>query len=57
VLKDNKISEDLVQKAARFAAEDCNPVQDLRGSEEYKRAMVKELVIRMVRRALERAGK
>lgn len=56
-LKDKKISDDLVQMAARFAAEDCSPSPDLRGSEEYKRAMVKELVIRMIRRAMERAGK
>lgn len=41
--------------AAQYAAEDCSPSPDLRGSEEYKRAMVKELTKRMIRKAMERA--
>ncbi len=41
--------------AAQFASEDCNPSADLRGSEEYKRAMVAVLVKRMVLKAAERA--
>jgi carbon-monoxide dehydrogenase medium subunit len=56
-LKGKKITDQLIQTAAQYAAEDCSPSPDLRGSEEYKRAMVKELVIRMIRLAMERAGK
>lgn len=56
ILKGKRISNDLIQKAADMAAQDCSPSTDLRGSSEYKRAMVKELVIRMMHRALERAG-
>jgi aerobic carbon-monoxide dehydrogenase medium subunit len=41
--------------AAQYASEDCNPSADLRGSEEYKRAMVAVLVKRMVLKAAERA--
>jgi len=37
-----------------LAAEDCSPSADLRGSEEYKRAMVAVLVKRMIRKAVER---
>jgi aerobic carbon-monoxide dehydrogenase medium subunit len=40
--------------AAQMAAEDCSPSTDLRGSEEYKRAMVAVLVKRMINKAVER---
>jgi aerobic carbon-monoxide dehydrogenase medium subunit len=55
VLKGNKITEAMIEQAALFAAQDCNPSQDLRGDEEYKRAMVKALVKRMIVKALDRA--
>ena len=45
----------LIEQAALFAAQDCNPSQDLRGDEEYKRAMVKVLVKRMIHKAIGRA--
>jgi carbon-monoxide dehydrogenase medium subunit len=54
-LKGQKISDDLIDQAAQFAAEDCSPSEDLRGDEEFKRAMVKALVKRMIHRALDRA--
>ena len=41
--------------AAKFASEDCNPSSDLRGSVEYKRAMVAVLLKRMVAKAFERS--
>ncbi|MFI5155487.1 MAG: FAD binding domain-containing protein [Chitinophagales bacterium] len=41
--------------AAKFASEDCSPSADLRGSEEYKRAMVAVLLKRMVAKAFERS--
>ncbi|MDH4296859.1 MAG: xanthine dehydrogenase family protein subunit M [Cyclobacteriaceae bacterium] len=55
VLKGNKITDALIEQAAQFAAEDCNPSADLRGDEEYKRAMVKVLVKRIIHKAIDRA--
>jgi aerobic carbon-monoxide dehydrogenase medium subunit len=55
VLKGNKITDALIEQAALFAAQDCNPSPDLRGDEEYKRAMVKALVKRVIAKALGRA--
>ncbi|HEY5689819.1 MAG TPA: xanthine dehydrogenase family protein subunit M [Cyclobacteriaceae bacterium] len=53
-LKGKKITEELIESAAQYAAQDCSPSEDLRGSEEFKRAMVKALVKRVIHRALER---
>lgn len=50
------ITEASVAEAAQYASEDCSPSSDLRGSEEYKRAMVAVLVKRMIHKAVERAG-
>jgi aerobic carbon-monoxide dehydrogenase medium subunit len=55
VLFGQKLSEDLIAEAALYASEDCSPSSDLRGSEEYKRAMVGVLVKRMIHKAVERA--
>jgi carbon-monoxide dehydrogenase medium subunit len=49
------INDETIAEAAKFAAEDCNPSSDLRGSEEYKRAMIAVLIKRMVIKAAERA--
>ena len=51
------LSEDLIVQAGQLASEDCSPSADLRGSEEYKRAMVAVLVKRMIHKAAERARK
>jgi len=56
LLKGKALTDALVEEAAQYASEDCSPSSDLRGSEEYKRAMVKELLIRMIRRAMQRTG-
>lgn len=50
------ITEASIAEAAQYASEDCSPSSDLRGSEEYKRAMVAVLVKRMIHKAVERAG-
>lgn len=42
-------------EAGRLAAEDANPTADLRGSEDYKRAMVKVYTQRALAAAVERA--
>jgi aerobic carbon-monoxide dehydrogenase medium subunit len=54
-LKGMPLTEENIAVAAQYASEDCSPSTDLRGSEEYKRAMVAVLVKRMIRKAMERA--
>lgn len=44
-----------ITQAAQFAQEDCAPAADLRGSEEYKRNLVRVLTLRAINKALERA--
>jgi carbon-monoxide dehydrogenase medium subunit len=48
-------SEETFAEAARLAAEDSDPVSDLRGPAEYKRHLARELTHRALRRAAERA--
>jgi carbon-monoxide dehydrogenase medium subunit len=55
VLKGKPLTEENIALAAQYASEDCSPSADLRGSEEYKRAMVGVLVKRMIHKAVERA--
>lgn len=49
-----KLTEETIAAAAQAASEDCNPSTDLRGSEEYKRSMVRVLVKRMINKASDR---
>ena len=55
LLQGQSLSEELIQEAAAAASRDCNPTADLRGDEEYKRAMVGVLTKRTITKALERA--
>jgi carbon-monoxide dehydrogenase medium subunit len=48
-------SEETFAEAAGLAAEDCDPIGDLRGPAEYKRHLARELTLRALRRAAERA--
>jgi aerobic carbon-monoxide dehydrogenase medium subunit len=48
-------SEEAFAEAARLAAEDSDPVSDLRGPAAYKRHLARELTERALRRAAERA--
>ncbi len=50
------LTEASINEAAQYAAEDCNPSSDLRGSEEYKRSIVATLVKRMIHQAVNRAN-
>lgn len=54
-LTGNRLTDETIEEAARYASEDCSPSSDLRGSEEYKRHLVAVLVKRMIRKAVERA--
>jgi aerobic carbon-monoxide dehydrogenase medium subunit len=54
-LRGNIPDEQAKRLAAQYAQEDCEPNGDLRGSEEYKRNLVRVLTLRAIDRALERA--
>jgi carbon-monoxide dehydrogenase medium subunit len=56
-LRGKALDEANITQAAQFASEEAQPSSDLRGPEEYKRALVKELTRRALTRAYERAGK
>jgi carbon-monoxide dehydrogenase medium subunit len=51
-----KLDEAAIAHAAELAAGEAQPSSDLRGPEEYKRGLVKELTRRALIRARERAG-
>ena len=55
-LRGGSLDEDALRAAAALAAAASDPAADLRGSEEYKRDMVRVLTLRALRRAIERAG-
>ena len=50
-----KVTDDVIEQAAQFASEDCNPSSDLRGDEDYKRRIIKALTKKMIVKAKERA--
>ena len=49
------VSSELAAAAGKIAAQECKPTDDLRGSEQYKRAIVGTLVKRAAMKAYERA--
>ena len=51
-----RLDDETVREAARLASEAAEPIADLRGSEEYKRDMVRVLAGRALRLALERVS-
>jgi carbon-monoxide dehydrogenase medium subunit len=54
-LKGKAPSEENLRQAAALAAEAAQPVADARGSEEYKRSLVKTYTVRALRLAVQRA--
>ncbi len=48
-----KLTPELAQEAGSAASQECSPTSDLRGSEEYKRAIVRTLVKRAAGKAYE----
>jgi carbon-monoxide dehydrogenase medium subunit len=56
-LKGKSLDEMSIKQAARIAAEDAQPSSDLRGPASYKTSMVRELTIRALVRARERASR
>jgi len=55
LLVGKKLVLELAEEAASIASQECSPTSDLRGSEQYKRAIVRTLVKRALAKAYERA--
>lgn len=55
LLTGQKLSPERVEEAGTLASLECSPTSDLRGSDQYKRAIVRTLVKRAASRAYERA--
>lgn len=56
ILDGRKPDAELYRRAGEQAAEECDPPEDARGPIEYKRDLVKVLVVRALEKAVERAG-
>jgi carbon-monoxide dehydrogenase medium subunit len=54
LLPGKKLTLELAEQAGSMAAQECSPASDLRGSEKYKRAIVRTLVKRAAAKAYER---
>jgi len=52
ILNGKTIEENLIEKAARAAAEAAKPISDIRSSAEYRKEMVKVLVTRAIRQVI-----
>jgi carbon-monoxide dehydrogenase medium subunit len=50
-----RLDEEVIREAARLAAAAADPTSDLRGTADYKRAMVRTLTARALRKAAQRA--
>jgi carbon-monoxide dehydrogenase medium subunit len=50
-----KLTDELIADAGAMASQECSPMSDLRGSEQYKRAIVRTLVKRAVTAAYDKA--
>jgi carbon-monoxide dehydrogenase medium subunit len=55
LLMGKKLTAELAEQAGSTASQECSPTSDLRGSEQYKRAIVRTLVKRAAGKAFERA--
>ena len=55
LLSGKKLTPELAEQAGSIASTECSPTSDLRGSELYKRAIVRTLVKRAAAKAYERA--
>ena len=53
VLRGKKISDDLLQKAGQTAVEEASPIDDVRSSADYRRKIIKVLVVRAIKEAVE----
>jgi carbon-monoxide dehydrogenase medium subunit len=56
-LAGKSLDESTIKEAAELAASESQPIDDIRGSAEYKRDLVRVLTARALKRAIERAKK
>ncbi|HZR46002.1 MAG TPA: xanthine dehydrogenase family protein subunit M, partial [Candidatus Manganitrophaceae bacterium] len=54
-LRRKVIDEEAIRQAAQLASDESQPSSDLRGPAEYKRALVRVLTVRALKKALQRA--
>lgn len=54
-LRRKVIDEEAIRQAAQLASDESQPSSDLRGTVEYKRALVKVLTVRALKKAIQRA--
>ena len=54
-LKGKKPEDDLLEKAGVIASQEASPIDDVRGSAEYRRKMIRVLVKRAIKQAIEQA--
>jgi carbon-monoxide dehydrogenase medium subunit len=54
-LRGKSLDETSIKEAGRQASEECDPTEDLRGNEDYKRALVRVLTQRALNNAISRA--
>jgi len=52
IVRGQKLSEELIERTAWRAAEECRPISDHRASAEYRREMVKVLTKRAINQAI-----
>jgi aerobic carbon-monoxide dehydrogenase medium subunit len=55
LISGKKLVSEMAEEAGSIASQECSPTSDLRGSEQYKRAIVRTLVKRALAKAYERA--
>jgi carbon-monoxide dehydrogenase medium subunit len=54
VLRGKPFSDDLIESAAQVASEESKPIDDIRGSAEYRKEIVRVLTKRAIKQSLER---
>jgi carbon-monoxide dehydrogenase medium subunit len=52
MIRGQKLSDEVVERAAQIAAGECRPISDHRASEEYRCRMVEVLTKRAIQQAL-----
>lgn len=55
ILRDNKLEDELIEVAATTAADETNPITDLRSTDEYRKELSKVLVRRVIKISWKRA--
>jgi len=53
ILKGSEITNDLLEKAGQRASDESSPIDDVRGSADYRRKIVKVFVMRAIKQAVE----